>query len=121
MRYYTSMKRLTPILTPILLSVAALYGETPTPPSPNTLSDLDVALMQKIGAQLQLLQVQFNQQAAPILKEQQDIAQRVCKAAHLEIADCLIDPDKKTVSKRPAQAMPQAMPVPTPLQKGDGK
>lgn len=74
---------------------------------PYKISDADKNIILKTDAQLQLIQKEFSEKAQPIFKEQQETAQRVCKAAGFTLGlDCELNFQSGIVTKKFTPAPP---------------
>lgn len=80
-----------------ILALALLADKKQTP---TEVTEADRFHLQAIEAKLNLLQMQINQQAAPLLKERDEIYRRACTAVHIEPAKCVIDTVDGKISQR---------------------
>lgn len=63
-----------------------------------SLSDVDALRLENVAVKLELLE----SQAKHLQNERNEIIKGVCAVAKIDIKDCVIDPAKRTVSKREA-------------------
>lgn len=82
-------------MVPVLLLCAACRGQKAT-----KVSDIDLEKMKRIAAQVQLIQLQAQQTAAPLMAEYQDIQKKACEGNALKVEECIIDEKTGAVSKK---------------------
>lgn len=73
-------------------------------PSPLALSPLDKEILKRTESQLQTLQLRYQSEAAPIIKEHDDLVASYCTKAGLiasgQNANCQVDVNAGTITKR---------------------
>ena len=81
----------------LFLLAFGLFADEPKP----TVSELDREKLKRIQLQMELLQKQIDAALSPILQEQAEILDRVCKASNLDRADCEVNIKTGVVTKKP--------------------
>lgn len=70
---------------------------------PISLALIDREILKRTESQLQTLQLRYQAEAAPIVKEHDDIVARYCAQAGVAVVDCLVDSASGVISKKPTQ------------------
>jgi hypothetical protein len=72
---------------------------------PVKFSPLDLATLQKTEAQLQAIQMRYQSEAAPVVKEHEDLIAKYCKDAGLAVGvNCMVNSQTGDITKRPDPA-----------------
>jgi hypothetical protein len=85
------------LLAAMTLTIVA--ADTPA----GKLSELEQEKFKRMSLQLNALRFQYEANAQPVVQEQQALIEKVCSAAKIPVADCVINADAGTVTKREAE------------------